>query len=56
MLSTIGEVITDILTMFSYGLLHMDKPVLANQQGFTYISSLYGGVRSVMVTVLKKWT
>ena len=26
--------------MFSYGLLHMDTPVLTNQQKFTFISSV----------------
>ena len=39
MLSVAGDVRTDSLAMFFYGLLHMDTPVLADYQGITYISS-----------------
>ena len=37
---TVGEATRSSLMMFSYGLLHMDKPVWADQQIFTCISSM----------------
>ena len=35
-----GEIRTNSLARSSYGLLHMDTPVLADQQGLTYIISV----------------
>ena len=39
MLTTAGEVRTNTKVTFSYGLLHMDTPVSAEQQSLTYINS-----------------
>ena len=35
-----GEVRMNSYMIFSYGVLHMDIPVLANQQKLTFISSV----------------
>ena len=40
MLGTAGEVRTNSLATFSYGLLHMDTTVLVNQQRLAIISSV----------------
>ena len=39
MLGTAEKVRINSEVTFSYGFLYMDMPVLADQQGFTYISS-----------------
>ena len=41
MWGTAGETRTNSLATFSSGFQHVDVPVLANQQGFTYISSVW---------------
>ena len=40
MLNTTGEVKTNSVVKFYYELLHMDTPVLADQQSLIYISTL----------------
>ena len=40
MVGTAGEVRMKLYVTYSYGLLHMDTPVLANQQKMTSISSV----------------
>ena len=40
MLGTAGEVKTNSLATFSNGLLHMETPVLANEQRLTHTSSM----------------
>ena len=40
-LDTAGEVRTNSQAIFLYGLLYMGTPVLANQQGLTYIISTW---------------
>ena len=41
MQDTVGEVRMNSLAMFSYGLLHMDMQVLADQQELIYNSSVW---------------
>ena len=41
MLGTAGEVKINSKLTFSYGPLHKDIPVLANQQKLTFISSMH---------------
>ena len=40
LLDTAGDIRTNSLATFSYGLLHTNASVLADQQGLTYISSV----------------
>ena len=50
MMGNAWEVRTNSLAMTTYGLVHMDTPVLADQQGLSCIST--GGVAVVMAKML----
>ena len=54
MLYTAGEVRTNSESTFSYGLLHMGAPGLADQEGLTYISSVWT-LDLIQRTCQKRW-
>ena len=43
MVGTARKIMVNIWMVFSYGLLHMDTPVLADQQELTYINCVDTG-------------
>ena len=55
MLGITGEIRTNSWVMFSYGLLHMDTPVLAIQQRFIYFSFVWT-IDTVKRTWQEQWT